>query len=46
MFNLFMHLISLIVNYLYIKYGVPLHIFSEIGPEVQATLINVVSLLY
>ena len=33
-----MHLINLIVNYLYRKYGVPLHIFfSKFGPEVQAT---------
>ena len=36
---LFMHLINLIVTYLYRKYGVPLHnFFSKIGPEVQATL--------
>ena len=33
-----MHLINLTVNYLHRKYGVPLHNFSKIGPEVQATL--------
>ena len=34
-----MHLINLMVNCLYRKYGVPLHIFfPKIGPEVQATL--------
>ena len=34
-----MHLSNLIVNYLYRKYGVALHIFfSKIGPAVQATL--------
>ena len=36
-----MHFINLIVNFLYRKYGVPLHIFfSKNGPEVQATLID------
>ena len=34
-----MHLINLIVIYLYRKYGVPLQFFfSKNGPEVQATL--------
>ena len=39
LYVLFIHLINLIVNYLYRKYAVPLHtFFSKIGPEVQATL--------
>ena len=33
-----MHLINHIVNYLYRKYGIPIHIFSKIVTEVQATL--------
>ena len=35
-----MHSTNLIVNYLYIKYGLQPHIFLEIGPEVQTTVIK------
>ena len=41
-----MHLINMIVNYLYRKYGISLHQFLTIGAEVQAILIFLFILNY